>query len=133
VLLGSAGDPVPTRLRVLIGLFLPVGGGQSVGCSRLPLAVMDGRTFSERHARPLSQQVGIGFWSRNETGTAVVHHLRQRWWYYSSHEPGEALLFTMYTRDRFFATPYAALSSPGCSQDTESHPLTLEIRVSLFW
>jgi hypothetical protein len=94
---------------------------------------MDGRTLSEPHARPLRQQVGIGLWARHEAGMAVVHHPRQRWWYFSSHEPGEALLFTLFTRGRFFATPYAALGSPGCPQDTKPSPLTIEVRVALFW
>jgi len=130
-LLGSAGEDMPAQLQVLIGLIVPVGGSQSVGCPRLPLAVMHGRTFRKRQARPLWQQMGIGLWARHDTGTAVVHHPRQRWWYFSSHEPGEALLFTLYTRGRFFATPYAAFGRPGCPQDAQS--TTLEMRVSLFW
>jgi len=122
-----------------------------------PLAFMDARTFRREHERPFRVHTGAGppaVWggdtaagntaggvgntaAGNTAGghilhAALVHHPRQRWWYYSFQTEREVLVLTQHTRDRAFANPYTPFANPNCPPGSRRHA-SVELRGWAVW
>jgi len=98
-----------------------------------PLAVASAATFQEDGIR--NHEVHFEFWpfkSLHTLSGGIVYNESLKWYYYSFQGDDEVLLFTQFTRDKFFANPHTSFTNLNCDSSFDMR-LSIELRVGLFW
>ena len=132
-------DTDTEKLAVILGVWKPINMESPV-CDH-PLAIMDARTFSPDDERALGVHAGVIHFASEAIGYIIdmlhvmvgqiVHRASQRWYYYSSQETDEVLVFTHYTRGTHFATPHSSFTNPHCTRGMQTRQ-SVEMRAVVF-
>lgn len=129
VLLGEL-DQEDDEMRVLLGVWKPIRPNALV-CDH-PLAIMDARTFKPERLAMMELHIDFGFLTIHNLNGNILHDSAQKWYYYPFQTTREVLVFTQYSRGKFFANPHTSFTNPNCPADREPR-ISVELRVALFF
>lgn len=123
-------DSKDEKLGVILGIWKPVYMKNPV-CDH-PLAIMDASTFLPEHERPYRLHINFGFFRYDTLSGAIVHDPSQKWYYYPFQTSEEVLIFTQYSRGKWWANPHGSFKNPNCPDNHETRQ-SIEMRVGLFF
>ena len=125
-------DTDTEEVRVLVGIWKPIHMGKNAVIDDRPLAVMDASTFQAPHDVPYHLHINLGGFVVHNMNGAIVHDPRQRWYYYAHQRSDEVLVFTQYTKGRFWANPHTSFLVPNRPEKYTPRQ-SIEIRAAVFY
>ena len=123
-------DTDDEEVRTVVGIWKPVYMKTPVG--DFPLALMDASTFKPEDERLLEIHQGSGDTEFNGLDGLPVFSPDQRWYYYPFQTDQEVLLFTHYTKGRFFCNPHCSFASSNYPESFDSR-VSFEMRAVIFY
>jgi len=125
-------DTDTEEMKVLIGIWKPIYMPNNPIYDH-PLAMMDARTFSPEQERPNPIHIDFGVIKFHNLNGGFTYDPDQRWYYYPYQTEQEVLVFTQYSKDRFFCNPHSSFAAPNRPPPPYDARVSIEMRAAVFF